>query len=109
MCKEHKKEQELFSEDAEILHDLIIDALDKWQESNHDDKFESTEMVVPIVFKTILASHFLHHFTLSEKSIDNYMRIFKDKIYNAHGDKIRRLAEKQMEKEDVSFSEHGLA
>ena len=109
MCKEHKKEQELFSEDAEILHDLIIDALDKWQESNHDDKFESTEMVVPIVFKTILASHFLHHFTLSEKSIDKYMNVFKKKIYNAHADKIRRLAEKQMEKENVSFSEHGIA
>jgi len=30
MCKEHKREQELFSEDAERLHDLIGDALDKW-------------------------------------------------------------------------------
>ena len=109
MCKEHQKEQELFEKDADKLHDLIIDALDKWQESNHDDEFESTEMVVPIVFKTILASHFLHHFTLSEKSIDKYMNVFKKKIYNAHADKIRRLAEKQMEKEDVSFSEHGLA
>jgi hypothetical protein len=37
------------------------------------------------------------------------MNVFKKKIYNAHADKIRRLAEKQMEKEDVSFSEHGLA
>lgn len=109
MCKEHQKEQELFEKDADRLHDLITDAIDKWQESNHDDEFESTEMVVPTVFKEILASHFLHHFTLSEKSIDNYMSIFKDKIYSAHGDKIRRLAEKQMEKEDVSFSEHGLA
>ena len=109
MCKEHQKERELFEKDADRLHDLIGDALDKWQESNHDDEFESTEMVVPIVFKQILASHFIHHFTLSEKSIDSYMEIFKKKIYETHGDKIRRLAEKQMEKEDVSFSEHGLA
>jgi len=66
-------------------------------------------MVVPIVFKTILASHFLHHFTLSEKSIDNYMNVFKKKIYNAHGDKIKKLANKEIEKENVSFSDHGLA
>lgn len=109
MCKDHKKEQELFSEDANKLHDLVSDAIDKWQKSNHDDEFESTEMVVPVVFKEILASHFIHHFMLNEKSIDNYMNIFKDKIYDAHGDKIRRLARERMEKENVSFSEHGIA
>ena len=109
MCKKHQKEQELFEKDANKLHDLISDALDEWQHSNHDDEFESTEMVVPVVFKEILASHFIHHFILSEKSIDSYMSVFKDKIYDAHGDKIRRLAEKQMEKENVSFSGQGLA
>ena len=109
MCKKHQKEQELFEKDADRLHDLIGDALDKWQESNHDDEFESTEMVVPTVFKTVLASHFIHHFTLSEKSIDNYMEIFKNHIYEASKDKIKRASEKQMGKENVSFSEHGIA
>ena len=57
MCKEHKKEQELFEKDADRLHDLITDALDKWQESNHDDEFESTEKNEALDSKYLVLIH----------------------------------------------------
>ena len=56
MCKEHQKEQELFEKDADKLHDLIEDALNKWYDVNNDDKIESTEMIVPMVLKRFLVS-----------------------------------------------------
>tara|TARA_R100001460_G_scaffold70984_1_gene111669 strand:- start:287 stop:607 length:321 start_codon:yes stop_codon:yes gene_type:complete len=95
MCKENKKEEKLFNKDADKLHDLIEDALNKWYDVNNDDKFESTEMIVPMVFKRFLVSHFVFHFEVSEESINHYLQILKDMIYSHVEKDFQRIQEEK--------------
>ena len=106
MCKEHQKEQELFEKDADKLHDLIEDALNKWYDVNNDDKIESTEMIVPMVLKRFLVSHFVFHFKVREESINNYLQILKDMIYSHVEKDFQRIQE---EKNTMPLTQQGIA
>ena len=110
MCKHDKEKNDLLKQDAGNLFDLIEDALLEWEETNHEE-LGSTEMVVPMVFHVFLASHFVHHFVLNKKSIEEYLDFIRKAIYEKHGEKIRRMADKKM-KEDYpfgKFTEHGVS
>jgi|TARA_B100000085_G_C18515327_1_gene501404 hypothetical protein len=64
---------------AELLYDLISDALFEWHDTK-DDSRDDEDAVVPIVFKSFLAQHYAHFFKREEKIIDKYLNSFKEMI-----------------------------
>tara|TARA_X000001382_G_scaffold62438_1_gene43094 strand:- start:150 stop:473 length:324 start_codon:yes stop_codon:yes gene_type:complete len=104
--RENKKESKLYQKDCDNLFDLIEGALLEWYEVNHDDKFDSTEMCIPVVFNRFLVSHFVHHFEISEESINHYLQMFKDQIYNYVEENSKRI---QREKNTVPLTQQALA
>tara|TARA_R100001594_G_scaffold117093_1_gene152275 strand:+ start:815 stop:1120 length:306 start_codon:yes stop_codon:yes gene_type:complete len=64
---------------AEILYNLISDALFEWHDIK-DNSIDDEDVIVPIVFKGFLAQHYAHFFRREPMIIDKYLRSFKEMI-----------------------------
>ena len=93
---------------AELLYDLISDALFEWHDIK-DDSVDDEDAVVPIVFKGFLAQHFAHFFRREEKIVDEYLNSFKEMIlFKCQHEEEKEEMEK-LEKGNVPFSQRGVA
>ena len=93
---------------AEILYDLISNALFEWHDTK-DDSIDDEDAVVPIVFKAFLAQHFAHFFRREEKIVDEYLNSFKEMIlFKCQHEEEKEEMEK-LEKGNVLFSQRGVA
>lgn len=93
---------------AELLYDLISDALFEWHDIK-DDSLDDEDSVVPIVFKGFLAQHYAHFFRREEKIIDRYLKSFKEMILSYCKVKKEKEEMKKLGKGDVPFSQRGVA
>ena len=93
---------------AELLYDLISDALFEWHDVK-DDSRDDEDAGVPIVFKSFLAQHYAHFFRREEKIIDKYLNSFKDMILFKCKHEEEKKEMKKLGKGDVPFSQRGVA
>ena len=93
---------------AELLYDLISDALFEWHDIK-DDSVDDEDAVVPIVFKGFLAQHYAHFFRREEKIIYKYLNSFKEMILFRCKDEEEKEEMKKLGKGDVPFLQRGIA